>query len=81
MKASKTQAAAEVAVWERLAEAGYDRIYDAHDRRAAKEAYEDACEGFIRAMETAKAAGMWWTRRRLRKRFDHVVAVYTRQFR
>jgi hypothetical protein len=66
---------------ERLGEAGYDRMYDAHNYRDAKDAYDDAREGLFRAMRLAEALGRGDDHARLRARLEHVINVWSSQFR
>ena len=69
---------AELAEWERRAEAAYSEMYEA---RRAKEPYEDACFAFARAIEAAQRLGLKEEVARLNRRVEHVRAVYNSQFR
>lgn len=71
----------EIARLAALAEKSYDAIYDARSRRDAKESYEDACGCLIRAIDVAKTLGLTSEAGRLQKRLDHIIGVYTHQFR
>lgn len=71
----------EIAHWERLGEAAYDAMYQAHSRHAAKDAYDDARQGLFRALGVAQAAGLAGEAERLKARMEHVYAVWTHQFR
>jgi hypothetical protein len=64
-----------------LAEEAYDAIYEARNRRDAKESYDDACGCLIRAMDIARTLGLSAEAERLQKRLDHIIGVYTHQFR
>ena len=66
---------------ERRGEDAYDRMYDAHNYRVAKDCYDDAREGLYRAMRIAEALGLTADRERLSQRVDHVIAVWSHQFR
>ena len=68
----------EIARLEALAEAAYERMYDA-DR--PKDAYEDACDYFNDAIELASRSGLEDEAARLSARKAHVAAVYDSQFR
>ena len=69
---------AELAEWERRAEAAYSEMYEA---RRAKEPYEDACFAFARAIEAAQGLGLDQEVARLTRRVEHIRAVYNSQFR
>jgi hypothetical protein len=69
---------AELAEWERCAEAAYSEMYEA---RRAKEPFEDACFAFARAIEAAQRLGLKEEVARLNRRVEHVRAVYNSQFR
>ena len=68
----------QVADWERRAEEAYAGMYEA---RRAKELYEDACFAFARAIESAQRLGLDDEVARLKRRVEHVRAVYNSQFR
>jgi len=68
----------EIAKLEALAEAAYDRMYDAS---RPKDAYEEACEYFNDAIELARSVGLEDEAARLSARKAHVTAVYNSQFR
>ena len=64
--------------WERRAEEAYSEMYEA---RRAKELYEDACFAFARAIEAAQQLGLDDEVARLKRRVEHIRAVYNSQFR
>ena len=64
--------------WERRAEEAYSEMYEA---RRAKEPYEDACFAFARAIEAAQQLGLDDEVARLKRRVEHIRAVYNSQFR
>lgn len=80
-RAARQAAAEEVARWERSGEAGYDAMYEAHNYRDAKDAYDDAREGLFRAARIAEEAGLKEDAARLKARLDHVINVWSHQFR
>jgi hypothetical protein len=61
-----------------LAEAAYDRMYDA---RHPKDDYDDARRDFDAAIDEARRLGLDAEVARLTQRRDHVEAVYNSQFR
>ena len=67
----------EITKLEALAEAAYDRMYDA-DR--PKDAFEDACNYFNDALELARRVGLEDEASRLTARKAHVAAIYNSQF-
>ena len=66
---------------ERHGEEAYDRMYDAHNYRDAKDCYDDARSDLFRAMRMAEALGLAEEHARLKARLDHVMAVWSHQFR
>ena len=68
----------EITKLEALAEAAYDRMYDA---ARPKDAYDDACDYFSDAIELARRVGLEDEAARLSARKAHVTAVYNSQFR
>ncbi len=68
----------EIAKLEALAEAAYDRMYEA---ARPKDAYEDACDYFNDAIEFSRRLGLEDEAARLSIRKAHVTAVYNSQFR
>ena len=68
----------EISRLEALAEAAYDRMYDA---RRPKDAYDEACDYFHDAIELAGRVGLEDEAARLSARKAHVMAVYNAQFR
>ena len=72
---------AELARLEALAEQAYSAMYDVPPLRSAKDDCDDACLYLQRAIETAGRLGLANEVARLRRRLDHVRAVYDSQFR
>jgi hypothetical protein len=71
-------------VLDRLVAAGevaYDRMYDAHNYRDAKDALDDVSLNLHRAVEEAKRLGLSEEAERLSRRWDHCHAVWNSQFR
>jgi hypothetical protein len=52
-----------------------------YEARRAKEPYEDACFALARAIEAAQRLGLDEEVARLKRRVEHVRAVYNSQFR
>lgn len=70
----------EMARFEALAEEAYTRMYDARDHNV-KDCVEDALYNLARAIDIAEMRGLTNDTARLRKRRDHIKAVYDSQFR
>jgi hypothetical protein len=68
----------EIAHHEALGEQSYTAMYDA---RRPKDDYEDAHLHFHRAIEAATRLGRADEVARLRRRIEHITAVYNHQFR
>ena len=68
----------DIAKLEALAEAAYERMYDA---ARPKDAFEDACDYYNDAIELAGSVGLEDEAARLSARKAHVTAVYNSQFR
>ena len=66
---------------EAVAEQAYGLIYDTPPMRSAKDAYDDAQYAFRRAINEAGRLGLPDEAERLRRRRDHVEAVWNHQFR
>jgi hypothetical protein len=62
-------------------EAAYNRMYDAHNYRDAKDAWDDCSLNLYRATEEAKRLGLTEDAERLSARWDHCHAVWNSQFR
>jgi hypothetical protein len=62
-------------------EAAYNRMYDAHNYRDAKDAWDDCSLDLYRAIEEAKRLGLTEDAERLSARWDHCHAVWNSQFR
>jgi hypothetical protein len=62
-------------------EAAYDRMYDAHNYRDAKDAWDDCSLNLYRAIEEAKRLGLTEDAERLSTPWDHCHAVWNSQFR
>jgi hypothetical protein len=62
-------------------EAGYDQMYEAHNYRDAKDAWDQCSVNLYRAMEEAKRFGLTSDAERLSARWDHCHAVWANQFR
>lgn len=72
--------AAEMARFEALGEAAYERMYDARGYEV-KACFEDAREYLGEAMRIAEALGRLEDQARLAARREHIRAVYNSQFR
>jgi len=70
----------EIARFEALAEEAYTRIYDTRVHEA-KECIEDALYNLGRAIDIAEMRGIKHDVERLKKRREHIVAVYDSRFR
>ncbi len=70
----------EMARFEALAEEAYTRMYDARDYNV-KECVEDALYNLARALDIAEMRGMTDDVARLKKRREHIRAVFDSQFR
>ena len=70
----------EMAVNEACEEAAYAAMYDAAPHNV-KDCYEDACLHLARAIQIAMGLGLMDEVERLKKRGEHVDAVYNHQFR
>ena len=70
----------EMARFEALAEEAYTKMYDARDHNV-KECVEDALYNLGRALDIAEMRGLRDEAQRLKKRRDHIMAVYDSQFR
>ncbi len=65
---------------EALAEAAYDRMYDARYSRDATALYSDVKETMYEAIALAKKRGWQEDAERLEARLAHIKAVYRSQF-
>jgi hypothetical protein len=70
----------EMARFEALAEEAYTRMYDARDH-SVKDCIDDALYNLARALDIAQMRGLTDDVARLKKRRDHIQAVYNSQFR
>jgi hypothetical protein len=71
----------ELARLEAEGEAAYDRMYNAHNYRDAKDAWDDCSLNLYRAIEEARRLGLTEAAKRLSARWDHCHAVWSSQFR
>lgn len=71
----------DLAHYEAAAEAAYDAMYEPKDRYHAKELRDDALGNLACAIDVAEILGLAEDAARLRKRYDHIYAVYDHQFR
>ncbi len=62
------------------AEKAYDGMYDAHSFRDANDSYRDAKDYFYAAIGHAEDLGLPEEAEALRKRLEHVKAVFRSQF-
>jgi hypothetical protein len=62
-------------------ESGYDQMYEAHNYRDAKDAWDRCSVNLYRAIEEAKRLGLTADAERLSARWDHCHAVWASQFR
>jgi hypothetical protein len=62
-------------------EAAYDRMYDAHNYRDAKDAWDDCSQNLYRAIVEARRLGLTEDAERLSTRWDHCHAVWNSRFR
>jgi hypothetical protein len=65
---------------EALAEAAYDKMYDAHDPGRAAVCYSDAKEALYDAIGLARRLGKVDVAARLEQRLAHIKAVFRSQF-
>jgi hypothetical protein len=65
---------------EALAEAAYDKMYDAHDPSGAAVCYSDAKEALYDAIGLARRLGKVDVAERLEQRLAHIKAVFRSQF-
>ena len=70
----------EMADYEARAEAAYAAMYDVAPHNV-KDCYEDACLHLAQAIQIAAGLGLTDEVARLKKRGEHVDAVYNHQFR
>ena len=70
----------EIARFEALAEEAYTRMYDERDHNV-KDCLDDALYNLARALDIAEMRGLTVDIARLKKRRDHIRAVYDGQFR
>jgi hypothetical protein len=63
-----------------FAEKAYDDMYEAHSDSAARGCYSDAKEAFYDAIGLAEELGLPEEAEALRKRLEHVKAVFRSQF-
>jgi tetratricopeptide (TPR) repeat protein len=70
----------EIVRWEALADAAYDKMYDAKYYEA-RECYDEAFQCLQEAIKIARAHKMDKEVARLRARQDHIYNVYSHQFR
>lgn len=71
----------DLARYEAAAEAAYDAMYEPKDRYHAKELRDDALGDLLGAIDIANFLGLQAEAARLKKRYDHIYAVYDHQFR
>ena len=69
-----------IARLERLAEAAYDAMYDAH-RYGVRDCYDEAQQFLSEAIALADRHGLHAEVARLKQRKDHIYKVYDHQFR
>ncbi len=70
----------EIARFEALAEEAYTRMYDERDHNV-KDCVDDALYNLARAIDIAEMRGLTVDLARLKKRRDHIRAVFNSQFR
>ena len=70
----------EIARFEALAEEAYSTMYDTRDHNV-KDCFDDALYNLGRALDIAQMRGLKDDVDRLRKRIEHIRAVYNSQFR
>lgn len=70
----------EMARFEAMAEEAYTKMYDARDHNV-KECVEDALYNLARALDIAEMRGLSDDVQRIKKRRDHIRAVFDSQFR
>lgn len=61
-------------------EKAYDDLYEAHSHSGARGCYSDAKEAFYDAIGLAEELGLPEEAESLRKRLDHIKAVFRSQF-
>ena len=71
---------ASLARCKQFGEKAYDDIYEAHSFRDANDCYRDAKDSFHAAIGHAEELGLTEEAEALRKRLEHVKAVFRSQF-
>jgi hypothetical protein len=71
---------ASLANCKQFAEKAYDDMYEEHSSSGARGCYSDAKEAFYDAIRLAEELGLLEEAEALRKRLEHVKAVFRSQF-